>query len=99
MKRKHNIFLFFLGICMLFVGLFTITGCKVECKHSEWTEYTIVKEATCTEEGTKSRECVKCEELETVKIPKMDHTFDQKVAQDAYINSHFNYRFQLIVLC
>lgn len=46
---------FYFTLCCLFIvgALFTLTGCH-NCNYSQ---YKVVKEATCTEEGSKIRYC------------------------------------------
>lgn len=45
-----------------------------ECDHV-WSDWTVTKEATCTEEGEKTRTCSLCGEVETAKIPMIPHDF------------------------
>ena len=50
------------------------------CNHSWNTEYTVDKEATCTEEGSESIHCSLCDEIDetTVRsIPKKDHNYGE----------------------
>jgi len=56
-----------------------------ECEHS-WSEWTIVKEADCDEDGLKTRTCSKCGEVEEVVIPAKGHTI--KWAYDE--NNHWH---------
>ena len=58
--------------------LFTFTACgktpeSTACVH-EWGEYTVIKDATCTEKGIKERQCAKCGETEKEEIAALGHT-------------------------
>lgn len=44
------------------------------CSH-EWSIWTILKDATCTVEGQRTRSCEKCGSVETETIPKTAHIF------------------------
>ena len=44
---------------------------------------TIVKEATCTEKGSKTVQCKTCTETTTVEIPVAEHSWKYKAAEDA----------------
>lgn len=46
----------------------------ITCTHA-WSDWTIVKEATCTEEGLKTRTCSLCGETESVAIAKIPHAW------------------------
>lgn len=43
-------------------------------KEHKWTDWEIIKEATCTIAGEKRRECSLCGEIDTEKIPETGHT-------------------------
>lgn len=45
-----------------------------KCTH-EWTDDTIIKQANCTEKGSKKIICSKCEKIEIVEIKKLPHKF------------------------
>ena len=47
---------------------------EVTCEHS-WSDWTVTKEATCTEDGSKTRTCEKCQATETVVIEALGHDF------------------------
>lgn len=51
------------------------------CKQNghEFGNYIVVKEATCTESGLKSRECVNCGKKEEVTIDKTEHEYAKEV--------------------
>lgn len=44
-----------------------------------FSEWDVIKDATCTETGTKERECTKCDHSETVTIPLKDHNLVEGV--------------------
>ena len=44
------------------------------CDH-EYGEWTVTKEATCTEAGEKTRTCERCGEVDTKEIKKADHKY------------------------
>ena len=69
------------------VGDYSAT-CSIVCNAHSWDEeYTVDKEATCTEEGSKSIHCSVCnaiDESTVTVIPKADHTYgDWKVTKEA----------------
>ena len=69
MKLRKVTFLLFIiaTICL-------ITSCNKECKHQS-TDWIIDKQATCTENGSKHKECTKChEKLDTEVIEALGHT-------------------------
>ncbi|MBQ4602797.1 MAG: S-layer homology domain-containing protein [Clostridia bacterium] len=53
-------------------GLVLVNGSKPE---HLWGEWTVTKEATCAEEGTKTHTCTDCGKTEEVAIPTTDHSF------------------------
>lgn len=56
-------------VCMLF----SLVGCGDHVhKYGEWSN---TKTPTCTEEGSRSRTCSKCEEVESETIPAQGHNF------------------------
>ena len=60
-----------------------ITGVKdnsgtVEPPHEhEWSDWTVTKDATCTEDGEKTRTCGTCGETETEVIPALGHDWNE----------------------
>lgn len=48
----------------------------VEIGHA-WGEWTVTKEATCTEDGEETRTCALCDETETRTIPATGHSFGE----------------------
>lgn len=43
----------------------------------EYGEWTVLKEASCTEEGSRERTCTICEYVQNEVIPKLDHRFGE----------------------
>jgi len=71
---------------ILLIGLATIammammlTACKTEEHEHSWSEWTVVNEATCTEQGTNIRSCA-CGEMEEQKVSAKGHV---KVTDEA----------------
>ncbi|MBP3659759.1 MAG: discoidin domain-containing protein, partial [Oscillospiraceae bacterium] len=60
-----------------------ITGTKVEGgtveppHEHEWSDWTVTKEATCTEDGEQTRTCGTCGETETEVIPALGHDWNE----------------------
>ena len=51
-----------------------LTGCAViPALGHDYGEYTVTKEATCTEAGEKTRTCSRCNAVDTVVIPALGH--------------------------
>ena len=44
---------------------------------------TIIKDSTCTEEGSKTLTCSKCNTVENVTIPKKDHIYKEEITKEA----------------
>lgn len=55
---------------------FALTSCKKECAH-EYGEWTVTKEATCTEDGEQERTCSSCGETETQTIKATGHSAEE----------------------
>ena len=71
--KKHRKF-FSRGVFLSW-GLFLVlimSGCT--CKH-EFGEWVVTQPATCTEEGTLTRNCSNCDETESASLPVEDHSF------------------------
>ena len=51
------------------------------CDH-QWSDWTVVKEPTCTEEGSQVRTCAVCAEEEFEAIPVSAHNFKDGVCED-----------------
>ncbi len=63
-----------LSFCLLFVS------CERAHDH-EWGEWTVIREATCEEEGERRRECA-CGASGTETIPLAPHTYEQGVCTE-----------------
>ena len=50
---------------------------RSQCVH-EWTDKEIIKQATCTEAGSKVRNCELCQKTMTVSIPALGHDYVNK---------------------
>lgn len=60
----------------------------------EWGEWSVVKEATCTETGTKTRQCIVCKELEADVIEMAEHNYaiDTTVEADCLNGGYTTYK-------
>ena len=58
------------GILLLMILLSVCVFTACECEH-EFQE-TVIKEATCGQEGQKELTCTKCDEVQTEAIPKTE---------------------------
>ncbi len=75
MKFTRKAAITLLSVIFVIVGMFAFNSCgNDECSH-EFGEWTVTKQATCLEEGTKERVCSKCNEKETLSIEKGAHAF------------------------
>lgn len=75
MKRFFNL----LTSLILVVALTSCSGSVSElfCSH-EYSEWSVVKEATCVESGTENRKCNSCGKTEEKTIPvKLEHTYGE----------------------
>ena len=73
MTTKNKVLASILITLTLVILAFTLTACNNKCEH-DWGKWSIVKNPTCNEEGTRSRVCSKCSEIETMPIEeKKEH--------------------------
>ena len=89
---KKKLLVVFLAIISVFALAFGLTACfgggngsvnnggvenegDANCEH-EWSEWSIVKGETCTEDGKKTRECSKCGRVESEVLPLKGHSFN-----------------------
>ena len=79
MKKWFKVAMCALMVCALssaFTGCINNSGTswlnQLTCEH-EWEDGVVTKEATCTEEGTLTKTCEKCEKVKTEKTPKAEH--------------------------
>lgn len=72
--KKSKIIIF--AIC--FLSLVIISCASYICSKNghQWDFWETTKEATCTEEGEKQRECINCHTLDYEKIPPLGHSYD-----------------------
>ena len=75
---KHTFKIFMLVVCLLVACCVCLTSCNgdkgKECDHV-FGAWTTSKKATCSEEGTQTRVCEKCQLAEHTAIPTTDHDF------------------------
>ena len=64
----------------LTLGLAACSGKPKACDKHDWGEYSVVKAATCTEDGQEERTCKKCGEKQTKTI-KASHTWGDYVVK------------------
>ena len=63
--------------CILFLlGILVLCSCKnQECVH-EWGDWTITSQSTCVVQGSKRRQCQKCDEIQTEVLGIDAHQYD-----------------------
>lgn len=88
MKKWFKVAMCALMVCALssaFTGCINNSGTswlnQLTCEH-EWEDGVVTKEATCTEEGTLTKTCSKCEKVQTEKAPKTNHDETLKMKTD-----------------
>jgi len=74
MKKKV---IFCLASTMLLSFALAFAGCDKKHEHDFSGAETIIKEATCTEEGSKTVKCIHCDETTVVAIPMREHDFNE----------------------
>ena len=68
--------------------------------HEFAAEYTIDKEATCREEGSKSRHCIRCEaETDVTAIPSVEHLEEVRNQREATCHQYGNTGDRYCALC
>ena len=77
----------FLIILTIFV-MFIFASCGETCDH-EWSEWTTVKNPTCTENGQNERYCSLCERIDKKSINKLEHSFGAAYAKNEEGHYHF----------
>lgn len=89
MKKWFKVAMCALMVCALssaFTGCINNSGTswlnQLTCEH-EWEDGVVTKEATCTEEGTLTKTCEKCEKVKTEKTPKAEHDEELLMKTDA----------------
>ena len=83
MKTQSKLLLSVLCMLMMALCVVSMASCSIanfmpkkECVH-EWGEWNATEDATCTEEGVKTRNCTKCSESETSPIEALGHDWEQ----------------------
>ncbi len=67
------IFVTFVLLCLIL--LFALRGCISCAGGHSWGEWTVTREATCSETGSRTHTCSVCHKTETEKIPTLEHKF------------------------
>lgn len=70
----------FFKIFLVFVIICTFAGCRKAHKH-EFGEWQIVREATCEEDGSRTRQCNGCNETINEVIPATGHSYSDWIAE------------------
>ena len=73
-----------LSLVLATTMLLSLTACG--CEH-EFDAGTITKEATCSEEGTKTYKCALCGDEKTESIPCVPHEYEEKVDKEPTFDS------------
>lgn len=73
-------------MCVMMALTFTLLGCgddsdSKSCSHT-WSDWEVVKAATCTESGKNKRKCSNCGETEERTIPAVGHNFVDGICTD-----------------
>lgn len=81
MKRMRKILSVLLLLALLSQCMLGLTSCddEGECQHTEWSEWKVTTEATCTEAGVRTRTCKGCDETETEAVAALSHSFSKYV--------------------
>lgn len=83
MKYEKTVFLI-----IIVSLLFAFVGCDGELKDQHvWDEGTIVKQATCTQEGLRTFTCSHCSATKTEPVAALGHDFTTKIADEKYVAS------------
>lgn len=73
--KRNNIFKVII-LCLMLVCLASCGEEKVEVHIHEWSSWETLKNATCSEEGLKSRHCLGCEKTDDIVLNLAAHSFD-----------------------
>ncbi len=75
MKTKNRLLTIVLCLLVIAFGLLGLSACGGEaaCSH-QWGEWSVTKNATCTESGSQERVCTKCGMKEMSSIATAEHT-------------------------
>ena len=81
MKITKRLLSILIIVVTLLLAVVAFASCG-KCDH-EWKEWNVTKEATCLEQGEKTRECKHCSETEKANIEKLPHKFENYTEQVA----------------
>lgn len=78
-KIISNILISSMLICMIF----SLYGCGKDkaCEHT-YSDWAVVTDATCTQDGVKERMCSKCNNKETAGIHALGHNYVNGICTD-----------------
>ena len=78
---KFNKKLWCLVLCTILtvLGTLLLTACDDECSHALCTDWTVTKQSTCNEFGSKTRTCQDCGEVFTESVAKKTHKYSEYV--------------------
>lgn len=62
-------------------GTLLTKGEVIPAKGHDFSDWTVSKEATCTEAGQETRTCERCQEMETREIPAKGHDYKVTVVE------------------
>lgn len=84
-------------ICTILLFALFLNGCTCEHEFSEWA---VVKDATCVEVGVKRHTCAKCGEMEEYEVArKTTHTYDDWVVTKEATCREFGIRSKTCISC
>ena len=84
-------------LCTVLLFTLFLNGCTCEHEYSDWI---VVKDATCVEVGVKRHTCAKCGETEEYEIAKKDtHTYDDWVITKEATCREFGTRTKTCISC
>lgn len=75
MKRKFLLAL--LSISMMIACTIGLAACGESVHEHEWSSWDLVRNPTCTEDGSEGRHCIECGERETRSIEATGHEFTE----------------------
>ena len=81
MKKRFGIVM---SLLVLLTGVLLLSSCQEDdkgCDHV-WSEWSVVREATCTEAGEERRECSLCGEPETRSLEALGHATSYHAGKD-----------------
>ena len=75
MKKTKKFLVGLLSLIVMLTCPLALTSCKKECKEHTWGDWTEVTASTCTQEGTKTHKCTKCQHEESAPIEALGHDY------------------------